>query len=111
MVSIQKGDRMRITNSILEHFVKLTQEKTLIENQLKDLKELIINQNGAQTQDFIAIVKEISRNQVAGQKEFEIKMGKKWLETQGLIKIITYKQVQVLEKPSRVAQLFDMPTN
>lgn len=96
---------MRITNEILKLYVQLKNEEKLIQFQLNDLRNLIIEHNGANTGDYIAVVKEMSKRQVATIKEFEEIMGSGWLENQDLIKTILYKQVEVFLKPKKTVKL------
>lgn len=99
---------MRITNDILKLYLKLKCEQKIIEGQLSDLRSLIIEHNGAQTLDYIAVVKNRERKLVAGQDAFIAKMGAGWLENEGLITSIIYKEVEVLVKPNRTVQPIDM---
>lgn len=93
---------MKITNDMLSQYMA---NKALIK-ELTDANEVIAigirSNGGADTKEYIAIVEEKTRRNVAPIGRFEEVMGPGWLEAKNLLTISTWKQVTIVEKAKKV---------
>lgn len=89
---------MKITNEMLAQYLS---NKQLIK-ELTDINETIAigirAAGGAQTDDYIAVVDDKERRNVASIRVFEEKLGHGWLEKHDLINVAKFKQVTVVQK-------------
>jgi hypothetical protein len=91
---------MKITNDMLAQYLA---NKALIK-ELTEANEVIAigirSNGGADTREYIAVVEEKTRRNVAPIGRFEELMGPGWLESKGLLTIACWQQVVIVQKSS-----------
>lgn len=84
-----------ITSHTLERYLYLKEAISVLNEELTEIKQELLESGGMVTPDYIALVKDRERRQLAGIPIFEKKFGKLWLENNSLIYLVQYRQLEV----------------
>lgn len=93
-----KGRYMRLTNEMLKKFLVLKDQEKIVEAELKIIKDIIKEHGGGVTKEYIAICQDKEKRQLASIATFEQLLGPAYLEQNGLITTICYKEVKVAKR-------------